>query len=418
MGRIAPGLEERPVRESGFKQTMLVTQAVVAVAIALAAFPAAGQTLRDAVEGAWRLNPEIRALESKRGQAVAQRGAGESLVPAAPAVTLRHVTDVVGRNVGRREYEAEVGVPLWLPGQGTATVRAGDALLARTDAEIAARQLAVAGEVRTALWQIALIERRVELARQRLVVARRLEADTQRTSKAGEIAQADHQLARAEALAIAADVRDEELALEEARQSFQALTDQPAPKAAPEPLVGEQPLDQHPALQSARLGVRSAQAQKRLIDLTTRDAPEVAVLARKERDTRDERFGTIVGLSLRIPFSVEAVNAPKRSEAATELVRSEAEQASVERSVETEIRQASLTHQAATERLSIARERAAAMKGRLVNVERARRGGETSLVEYVRAQEAAFEADLARATAEIQVGAARARLNQSLGVLP
>jgi outer membrane protein TolC len=90
----------------------------------------------------------------------------------------------------------------------------------------------------------------------------------------------------------------------------------------------------------------------------------------------------------------------------------------VARTVEAEIRQARLVHQAATERLSIARDRVAALKGRLSNVERARKAGEISLLEFVRAQAASFEADLARATAEIQVGAARARLNQSLGVLP
>ena len=195
-----------------------------AMMIAMVASPALGQTLRDAVEGAWRLNPEIRGLEARRDQATAQRGAGELLVPAAPAVTLRHVTDYLGRDVGRREYEAELGVPLWLPGQGTATVRAADALLARTDAEIAARQLAVAGEVRAALWQVALADGRTELARQRLRVARQLEADTRRATRAGEMSEADFQLARAEVLTVAVDLRDEELALEEARQAFRTLT--------------------------------------------------------------------------------------------------------------------------------------------------------------------------------------------------
>jgi cobalt-zinc-cadmium efflux system outer membrane protein len=388
------------------------------LAAVLAASPAMAQTLRDAVEGAWRLNPEIRSLDAKRTQATAQRGAGEALVPAAPAVTLRHTTDYLSRNVGRREYEAELGVPLWLPGQGTATVRAADALLARTDAEIAARQLAVAGEVRTAIWQVALAERRAELARQRLKVARQLEADTRRTATAGETSEADLQLARAEALAVAADVRDEELALEEARRAFQTLTGMAPPKGTAEPDIGQPPLEQHPSLLVAQLGVRSAQAQRQLVDLTTRDNPEVGLMARRERDARGERYDTVMGVSLRIPFSVDAVNAPKRAEAMTEVVRAEAEQATATRTIEADIRQARLAHQTATERLSLARERAAALKARLSNVERARRAGEISLVELVRAQEAAFEAELARATAEIQVGAARARLNQSLGVLP
>jgi outer membrane protein, heavy metal efflux system len=389
-----------------------------AMMIAMVASPALGQTLRDAVEGAWRLNPEIRGLEARRDQATAQRGAGESLVPAAPAVTLRHVTDYLGRNVGRREYEAELGVPLWLPGQGTATVRAADALLARTDAEIAARQLAVAGEVRAALWQVALADGRTELARQRLRVARQLEADTRRATRAGEMSEADFQLARAEALTVAADLRDEELALEEARQAFRTLTGMGPPTPAPEPEIGDPPLDRHPVLQAPRLGVRAAQAQRQLIDLTTRENPEVGLMARRERDTRDERYDTVVGVAVRIPFSVDAVNAPKRAEAMTEVVRSEAEQANAARAVEAGIRQARLSHQTAAERLSIARDRAAALEGRLSNVGRSRNAGEISLVEFVRAQAASFEAELASTTAEVQVGAARARLNQSLGVLP
>jgi len=141
-------------------------------------------------------------------------------------------------------------------------------------------------------------------------------------------------------------------------------------------------------------------------------------MARRERDSRGERYDTVLGVSVRIPLSVDAVNAPKRAEAMSEVVRAEADQATVARTVEAEIRQARLALQTAAERLSIARDRAAALRARLSNVERARRGGEISLVELVRAQEAAFEGDLARATAEVQVGAARARLNQSLGVLP
>ncbi|PWC82677.1 hypothetical protein TSO5_30275 [Azospirillum sp. TSO5] len=39
--------------------------AAAAVTVCLLALPAGAQTLRDSVEGAWRLNPEIRSLEAK-----------------------------------------------------------------------------------------------------------------------------------------------------------------------------------------------------------------------------------------------------------------------------------------------------------------------------------------------------------------
>lgn len=403
--------------ESSLKQLRRLLPAV-AFAASIFALPAMGQTLRDAVEGAWRLNPDIKSLEARRHQATAQRGAGEAFFPAAPAVTLRHISDTLGKNVGRREYEAEFGVPLWLPGQGTATIKAADTLSARIDADIVVRRLAIAGEVRTALWSVALAERRTQLVRQRLKITRQLEADTARTTQAGETSEADLQLARAEALAIAVDLRDEELAFADAKLVFQTLTGMMPPKAIPEPEISEPPLDRHPLIVATRLGVQTAQAQRKLVDIGSRDYPEVGLTARRERDARGESFGTIVGMSVRIPFSVDAVNGPKRAEATIEVVKAEAEQNSAARTVESDIRQARSSLQAAKDRLSISRDRAAAQKARLFHIEKARKSGEIGLVELVRAQAAVFEADLARTTTEIQLGAARARLNQSIGVAP
>ncbi len=389
-----------------------------AFAASIFAFPAMGGTLRDAVEGAWRLNPDIKNLEARRHQSTAQRGAGEALFPAAPVVTLRHVSDTLGKNAGRREYEAEIGVPLWLPGQGTATIKAADTLSARIDADIVVRRLAIASEVRTALWSAALAERRTQLVRQRLKIARQLEADTARTTQAGETSEADLQLARAEALAIAVDLREEELALADAKLTFRTLTGMTPPKAVPEPAISEPPLDRHPLIVAARLGVQTAQAQRKLVDISSRDYPEVGLATRRERDVRGESFGTIVGMSVRIPFSVDAVNGPKRAEATIEVVKAEAEQSSAVRTVESDIRQARSSLQAANDRLLISRDRAAAQKARLLHIEKARNSGEIGLVELVRAQAAVFEADLARTTIEIQLGAARARLNQTLGAAP
>ena len=75
-------------------------------------------------------------------------------------ITLSHVTDQVIVNKQQRATEGELSVPLWLPGEGTASEQVVDAELLRTDAQIAEAKLKVAGEVREALYVLALAEGR------------------------------------------------------------------------------------------------------------------------------------------------------------------------------------------------------------------------------------------------------------------
>ena len=86
------------------------------------------------------------------------------------------MTDQVIVNERQRATEGELAVPLWLPGEGTATEQVVDAELLRTDAQVAEAKLKVADEVRETLYAVALAEGEAKLADQRVSIARELEA--------------------------------------------------------------------------------------------------------------------------------------------------------------------------------------------------------------------------------------------------
>ena len=132
--------------------------------------------------------PGDRTLTARREAIAARRVTAQSWFAGAPYVTLGHVTDQVIVNKQQRATEGELAVPLWLPGEGTATEQVVDAELLRCDAQMAEAKLKVAGEVREALYAVALAEGEVKMADQRVGTARQLEADVARRERAGEVA--------------------------------------------------------------------------------------------------------------------------------------------------------------------------------------------------------------------------------------
>src|SRR5262245_47513895 len=115
----------------------LAKSILLGLALAVAGGSAAlAQSLRQAVEAAWAINPEIASLVARREAIAARRVTAQSWFAGAPFVTLGHVTDQVIVNKRQRATEGELAVPLWLPGEGTATEQVVDADLLRTDAQI------------------------------------------------------------------------------------------------------------------------------------------------------------------------------------------------------------------------------------------------------------------------------------------
>lgn len=374
--------------------------------------------MREVLENAWSKSAEIVALEARRAEIIARRRAAGRLTPGPPSLGIGHLNDYATGDDGYREYDVELGTPLWLPGEGRASRTLADKELARLQAQLTLARLSVAGEVRAAYWSVQFGEGSVDLARRRLQAARTLQADVDRQVAAGQVALADLLLAKGESLEAQSILSEQEAALTEARLAFQALTGTPSPADFAEPEPADSSFDQHPRLVALRYTVDVAEANTHLIRIQDRDSPEVALLGVIERELYNDPYDKRIGVRVTIPFATEGRNAPRRAASEAERAQALAELQTAERQVRAEVGRAEADLASAQERAALADKRHRAFAERLTLVERSVRVGETSFVELVRARAAVFEADIARLRSEIAVLQARSRLNQALGLVP
>ncbi|HRD86388.1 MAG TPA: TolC family protein, partial [Rubrivivax sp.] len=169
-------------------------------ALALLVFAGSAQadTLRQIFDKAWQLAPQARAAEARRGEAEASRGVAQSLLAGAPQITIGQRSDRWNDDLGKRENEVALALPLWLPGQRSAQAAVAAADGSATEQGITAARLALAGELRSALWNLILARNEAAITGQRLAALLKLEEDVARRVKAGDAARTDLLLAQQE----------------------------------------------------------------------------------------------------------------------------------------------------------------------------------------------------------------------------
>ncbi|WP_160119972.1 TolC family protein [Rhodovarius lipocyclicus] len=396
-----------------------------ALALLLAApFSARAMTLAEAVEAAMARAPEGRALGAERLSQQAQREAANRLFPGAPYLQLDTSSDRPGTHRGFATYGQELGTPLWLPGEGTATGRRADAGMAEVDARQTELRLAVAGLVREAVGNLDEAKLAIPVLQRRLQAARQLQGIAERRAARGEAAPTDALLAQSEtALAEAALAEPRTLAAQ-ARARLEGLTGQPLPEDARAPSLAEErpsparPLAEHPRLLGAERAVETARAALALVEASRRESPVLALQTRQEQAGAGQGFDSRVGVLVRIPFATEGRNRPRRAAAEADLARAEAQRALAEREITTGLRQARLALDAAVNQRRLADTAFRALDARRGQLERGFAAGEFPLVELLRARLAAHDAELARARAEAARRRALAQLNQIAGQWP
>ncbi len=382
----------------------------------LLAQPVLGSPLGDALERAWERNPQAQGLAARVHEMAARQSAARSLVPAPPSVAVSYRSDELNRDRGQKEIEAELGLPLWLPGEQSARQEVADTEAAALAAQLRATRLALAGEVREAFWAWHFARAEHDLLAERLETTRRLEEDVARRVHAGELARTDLLLAQSETLAARSALLEQEARQAQADRAWQLLTGLPRPPAPEEEPEGR--TDDHPRLDAARTALAQAQARQRLTREALRDTPELALFTRRERGNGDELASNSIGVRLRIPLATEARNAPRQAAAEAEALQSERDLALWQQRLDAEAAQARLGDSLARSRLEMARIRQQVNAENLRLTRKAFDYGEQSLAALLRVQSLAFEADLALRQQTLNAGLARARLNQALGVLP
>ncbi|WUR13323.1 TolC family protein [[Empedobacter] haloabium] len=376
-------------------------------------------TLHALVDAAWQRSPLAQTLLARQHETAAARDVAASWLAEAPSLGVSERSDRWTEQRNRRETELSLSAPVVLPAQHGArrqfAARAGEEL----DAQLAQARLAVAGEVRSRLWEAA--GARAVLAEQtdHLHHLEELAADVDRRVKAGDLARSDALLARQEVLAASADLALARGRAAETLGRFRQLTGAAAlPDLQPEPLPAERGDADHAQLRAAQAAEARARAAVELASASRQAAPTVALSLRRERDGVMPGAERSVGIALQIPLSGTLRNRPAEAWAGTQLATASAELALAQASVDTALAVAREQLDHARAALEAASARAALMREHTALFEQAFRLGEKPLTDLLRSRALGHEAEVAVRQQRIAVARAHSQLNQASGVVP
>ncbi len=413
----------------------IVTGSMLVITISAVALTAHAQTavnpdavtLRQVFEAAWSRQPEAVALSERREAALAQQSAVKSWTPEPIAVELAATTDRLNRNMGAREYEVGIAIPLWLPGERKLSQALADSEGRAIDSQIKAAQLRVAAAVREAWWNLQRARAELDTVRGQLENANHLAADVNNRFKAGDLAQGD--LYQADGVVAAAEsaVAQAQADTIGVTQNLRALAAVPGLDLksdqvdySPEPDPGELVADPHMHGELLALADRAAVAKSTaaLTATQSRANPELTVATTRDRGGFGDSWQQTFMVGVRIPFG-----AGPRHEARAALARAE----TIELNAQLQLEWARLDglRESAKARINATRVQLEAADRR-ARLARESRGffdksflaGETDLPTRLRIEAEAADAERQAARARIEYAAAISQWRQSLGLLP
>ncbi len=381
--------------------------------------PVHAASLSAMLDRAWDIHPQSQTLMTKRAESDAQGIAANSWLPGSPAITLGHRSDQFNNDVGKREWEAGIALPVWLPGQRDARQRQAQVSKTGLEANISALRLKLAGELREAVWLVRQAQLQVQLDQARTTTAKKLADDVAKRVNAGELAKTDLNLAQNEWRAAQSALLRSSNQFLQAQQSYATLTGtNELPSDTAETALSKPLQDDHPLLEEARQNIEIAQAQVHVANQSRRDNPELALSTRSERGSLNDPYASTVALSLRLPFATDARNTPLISAAQTALTFAQSEYNRTRLILEYQRQLAEQSLLATDQLLELAQQQRLAAQENLELTQKSFNLGESDLFTLLRTRAAAFEADQSYNQQDIARALARARLNQAQGALP
>lgn len=364
-------------------------------------------------------DPGKAVIDARDAEAGVLTARARSLLAGDVAIGLRwQDSGPLGRS-GIREAEGGLELPIWRLGQRDAAARLAAGSQAQRDAEAPSRALRVAGEVREAVWAVALARVRVDQAEAALAAAQALEAAVRRRIEVGEQAAADALPAADWRLDREARRQDAEIVLVHAELSYRLLTGlDRLPAAIVEATAAARGDGVNPLLAPLAAQLARARAETDFARRSRGGNPRLTLGARNELGGPDNGNVASVGIGLSIPLGVSAASRAPEAAAAIAAAQAESELALAERRYQYLHHEAEHELGAAAEARERLRQRAALADRELANAAKAFAAGEIGLAERLLTETRARGVLGDAAAAELEHGRAIARLNQIQGVMP
>ncbi len=387
------------------------------------AAPTSVASLKEVFETAWQRRPEARALQSRREAAQAQAKAAGLLFPEAPSFEINQRSDRATGNSGAREAEIGVTVPLWLPGQRTASADLAQSEISFVERRLLAARLRLAATVRDAWWNWQRARVDAAMAREQSANAKRLAADVARRTQAGDLARSDQHQAEGAVAAAEALAAQAQAALAVALAQLNALTGRLTATESPYNEAGEPTpvLDQaasHPLVAELEDRIAVADRTAGLISTQNRSNPELMVATMRERGALGERYGQTVLIGIRVPFGGGPRHDARVATAQAEAIEVQSQLILERDQIQADQQGAASRVEAARVQLDAAQRRAKLARESRGFFEKSFRLGETDLPTRLRIEAEAVEAERQEARSRIDLATAISAWRQSLGLLP
>jgi len=377
-------------------------------------------TLAEVVEMAYQRIPQRKVFDSMDVESGALARQARSLFAGNPALSAHYQTDQGASDNGLEEWEAGIEVPLWRFGQKTARLSYAEASSAMVTTARKALLHNVAGQVRETIWDVHLAQISLAQAKKEWQTTQALEQDVKRRVQLGESAKTDLMLAKDKTLSKQDIFLSAEAELVHALKRYQNLTGLQALPTNPEEQQSAMSNieNSHPVLAERLAELNQSQSNVRVAVREKADNPQLLVGTRQERDVRGSDPVTSFGLSLRIPFGISSQSAPKTAAAHVTLSKAQSQLESTRRELQASLHEAEHELETTRKRLELATKQARLADESLRLEKRAFSLGESNLVNLLRIQSLAFNAERNEQQLNVSIKRATARYNQVIGVLP
>jgi cobalt-zinc-cadmium efflux system outer membrane protein len=380
-------------------------------------------SLKSIFDAAWQRQPEARALQARRDAAQAQAKAAHLLSPEAPTLEVRQRTDQMTGNYGAREAEVGLAIPLWLPGQRTASAELAQAEVSFVERKLLASQLRLAATVREAWWGWQRARVDADLASEQLINARRLAADVAKRVQAGDLARSDQHQAQGAAAAAEAIAAQAQAASSAALSQLVALTGSTSAPATSsgtgnEPTPSSSQSISHPLLAELEDRIAIAERTANLISTQKRANPELTVATTRDRGAFGERYGQTVQVGIRLPFGAGPRYDARIATAQAEAIEVQSQLTLEKDRIQADQHAAAARVEASRIQLNAAQRRAQLARESRGFFDKSFKLGETDLPTRLRIEAEAVEAERQEARSQVDLAASISVWRQSLGLLP
>ena len=176
--------------------------------------------------------------------------------------------------------------------------------------------------------------------------------------------------------------------------------------------------DTHPALKDAAAKVQVADDERNLISVEKRENPSVMLNARSQRGAFDNQANESVGLKIRIPLDTEVRSAPLMANAEVNYAQQQTNAQHLRLMLENAFHEAEHNLEVTQAEIAITTKQHTNAQEKLRLAKKAFALGETDLVNLLRVQALAYEAERAMKQRQIQLQWDTAHYNQAVGEMP